>query len=335
MLLGSRRVAGGSGRRQAQPGKDRRARAAGSSARGRGWRLWRLLAGHDGIAPGRGAKNSCHACACSGKRSPSCWPASAHPSASTKPKPKQRCTASASRIWSASTPSVRCLRRSLTRSISLWWRSRTTRSRAAGGWVPRVLDADKLDELLEKIGAQAARAGAVLQRLRAMLKKREPEATAIDLGELVSATVKLMEMGSRSPKLRVEIDIARDLPQVMADEIQIQQVVLNLVRNAIDAMETAGTARKVLAIAVRTLRRQRAAGASHRHRPRGRSRPMRNASSRPSTPPRGRAWASASRSAARSSKRMAGGCGTRPAQPAAPCSSSRCRPPLQEHDRLD
>ena len=114
----------------------------------------------------------------------------------------------------------------------------------------RVLDADKLDELLEKIGAQAARAGAVLQRLRAMLKKREPEATAIDLGELVSATVKLMEMGSRSPKLRVEIDIARDLPQVMADEIQIQQVVLNLVRNAIDAMETAGATRKVLAIAV-------------------------------------------------------------------------------------
>ena len=112
------------------------------------------------------------------------------------------------------------------------------------------LDKAKLDELLEKIGAQAARAGTVLQRLRTMLKKHEPDVKAADLSELVRDTMKLMDMGSKSPDLRVEIDIAPALPAAMADEIQIQQVLLNLVRNAIEAMEGAGSERKVLTVGV-------------------------------------------------------------------------------------
>jgi C4-dicarboxylate-specific signal transduction histidine kinase len=111
-----------------------------------------------------------------------------------------------------------------------------------------ALDTGKLDELLNKIGTQAARAGAVMHRLRAMMKKHEPEARPIDLGRLVSDTMKLMEMASQSLGLQIEITIAADLPQVLADDIQIEQVVLNLARNAIEAMEAACTARKELSI---------------------------------------------------------------------------------------
>jgi len=111
-----------------------------------------------------------------------------------------------------------------------------------------AVDTGKLDELLTKIGAQAARAGAVMHRLRAMMKKHEPQARPIDLGRLVSDTMKLMEMASQSLGLRVEMAIAADLPHVLADDIQIQQVLLNLARNAIEAMEAACMARKELSI---------------------------------------------------------------------------------------
>jgi signal transduction histidine kinase len=108
----------------------------------------------------------------------------------------------------------------------------------------------KLEELLDKIGAQAARAGDVLQRLRSMLKKHEPEATEIDLGKLVSETLKLADLGGGLRDRRVEVLVAPGLPFVLADEIQIQQVLLNLVRNALEAMDAAGIGEQCLRLDV-------------------------------------------------------------------------------------
>jgi C4-dicarboxylate-specific signal transduction histidine kinase len=107
-----------------------------------------------------------------------------------------------------------------------------------------------VDELLDKIASQAARAGDVLGRLRSMLKKHEPEASEIDLGRLVSDVVKLVEIGPQPDDLRVEVAIATDLPRVIADGIQIQQVVLNLARNGVEAMASAGVPGPRLLLAV-------------------------------------------------------------------------------------
>ena len=113
-----------------------------------------------------------------------------------------------------------------------------------------AVDNVKLGDLLAKIGAQAARAGDVLKRLRSIVKKHESERNQFDLGSLVTDTVNLVEMESRLKDIRVEIAVATDLPPVLADEVQIQQVVLNLARNGIEAMDASGIPDKVLRVEV-------------------------------------------------------------------------------------
>ena len=95
----------------------------------------------------------------------------------------------------------------------------------------------KAAELLDKIEEQASRAGDVMYSLRALAKKHRPEATQIDVGKLVADAVALAEMESRNVDVRLETAIAPDLPPAHADAIQIQQVVLNLVHNAVEAVE--------------------------------------------------------------------------------------------------
>ena len=98
----------------------------------------------------------------------------------------------------------------------------------------------KVEELLDKIEEQASRAGDVLHSLRAMVKKHESERTKTEVAPLVRDTLKFVEIESHRAAIRLESTIAPGLPPVFVDGIQIQQVVLNLTRNAIEAMEEAG-----------------------------------------------------------------------------------------------
>jgi len=113
-----------------------------------------------------------------------------------------------------------------------------------------VVDAAKVEELLDKIGAQASRAGDVLQSLRAMVKKHESEATEVEVGPLVANALKLVELEGRNGNIRVETSISPGLPPVVVDGIQIQQVVLNLTRNAIEAIAEAGIASSVIKVGI-------------------------------------------------------------------------------------
>jgi signal transduction histidine kinase len=106
----------------------------------------------------------------------------------------------------------------------------------------RAAAAAKIDDLLSKIEEQASRAGDVLHSLRAMVKKQQSQPETVDIGPLVAGVLKLADMESRSANIRIESTVTPDLPPVLADRIQIQQVVLNLIRNAIEAMEEAGQA---------------------------------------------------------------------------------------------
>jgi signal transduction histidine kinase len=108
----------------------------------------------------------------------------------------------------------------------------------------------KVGELLDKIEEQASRGGDVLHALRALAKKHESQTAEIEVGQLVADTLKLVDMESRNVSVRVESAIAPGLPPVLADGIQIQQVVLNLTRNAIEAMEEAGINGSVVKVGV-------------------------------------------------------------------------------------
>jgi two-component system sensor kinase FixL len=92
---------------------------------------------------------------------------------------------------------------------------------------------------LEQINAQALRAGEVIRRLRNFVKNREVKREPVDCGRLLEDLSTLAETDARLHNIRLRLDCQGSLPTVYADPIQLQQVVLNLVRNAIDAMTDA------------------------------------------------------------------------------------------------
>jgi len=107
-------------------------------------------------------------------------------------------------------------------------------------------------EALEQVAAQAERAGGVIRGLRAFMARGEPQRTAEDLNRLVRETIGLDGAELRSRSVEVRLDLAPDLPPVPVDAPQIQQVILNLLRNAIEAM--AGSPPESREISIRTAR---------------------------------------------------------------------------------
>lgn len=98
-------------------------------------------------------------------------------------------------------------------------------------------DAQAFKEPLEKIAAQAIRAGEVIRRLRSFVKKSASELEWVDINELVSEVVQLAEVDARKYAIPVYLHLAPQVLDVKVDAVQIQQVVLNLIRNALEAME--------------------------------------------------------------------------------------------------
>jgi two-component system sensor kinase FixL len=92
--------------------------------------------------------------------------------------------------------------------------------------------------ILGKAVREAERAGAIIQRMRSFVEKREPERKIADIRMLVDEAVELTLLGHRS-SVRVSRDYAKDLPKVAVDAVQIQQVIVNLVRNALEAVRRA------------------------------------------------------------------------------------------------
>ncbi|WP_437311328.1 hybrid sensor histidine kinase/response regulator [Sorangium sp. So ce388] len=89
---------------------------------------------------------------------------------------------------------------------------------------------------LADIMADDRRAGQVIQRMRAMLRKGELSAAALDLDELIRDVVRLMASAALLAGTTVRIELAPGLPRVRGDRIQLQQVLLNLLVNALDAV---------------------------------------------------------------------------------------------------
>ena len=98
---------------------------------------------------------------------------------------------------------------------------------------------------LRQISAQALRAGEIIKRLRALVRHRKVHEELLDLNATVRELAVLAESDARLHDVRLVINLASDLPQVLGDTIQLQQVMLNLVRNAIEAVQADGSARLV------------------------------------------------------------------------------------------
>ncbi|MBU6445443.1 MAG: PAS domain S-box protein [Alphaproteobacteria bacterium] len=97
--------------------------------------------------------------------------------------------------------------------------------------------AARINELLEKAAAQNARAGQIIRRLREFIEKKEPNRAFEDLNASVYEAIALGLVGVDEGDVEVVVKLARDLTPVFFDKIQIQQVMVNLMRNAVEAMQ--------------------------------------------------------------------------------------------------
>jgi two-component system sensor kinase FixL len=111
-----------------------------------------------------------------------------------------------------------------------------------------------LREALDEAGKEALRAGQIVRRLRDFVSKGEIDTQILPLAKLIDDSTTLGLVGAREKGVTWSIEIEPDIDNVLADRVQIQQVMVNLMRNAIEAME--GSETKHLAIRARPLGRE-------------------------------------------------------------------------------
>jgi signal transduction histidine kinase len=111
-----------------------------------------------------------------------------------------------------------------------------------------VVDLEKVREILSDIVADDRRAAAVISGLRGLLKKGEPEFVPLDLNEIVGAVAWLMRSDTIMRNVSMSLELSPDLPGARGDRVQLQQVVLNLVLNGLEAMREPHAGARTLVI---------------------------------------------------------------------------------------
>jgi two-component system sensor kinase FixL len=99
-----------------------------------------------------------------------------------------------------------------------------------------MVASDEVLDAMNKISRQARRAGEVIASLRSLVRKRSSTRREVDVDRLIRDVVQLAEMDSRMCDTSINLDLESGLPRVLADPVQIQQVILNLLLNGIEAM---------------------------------------------------------------------------------------------------
>jgi C4-dicarboxylate-specific signal transduction histidine kinase len=96
--------------------------------------------------------------------------------------------------------------------------------------------ADELVDPLEKAAAEAKRGGEIIRRLRKLVRKRESERLLFDVNEAAREVLAMIEPEARAKGATLQSNLTKDPLLVMADRVQVGQVILNLVRNGLEAM---------------------------------------------------------------------------------------------------
>ena len=97
-------------------------------------------------------------------------------------------------------------------------------------------DLDEIRAIVSDIRTDDERAGHVIDRMRGLLKRQTIDTGRLDVGALVGDVVALVRMDAASRHVTVDVDVPANLPHVRGDRVQIQQVLLNLILNGMDAL---------------------------------------------------------------------------------------------------
>ncbi len=107
---------------------------------------------------------------------------------------------------------------------------------------------EDLDHVMERIVTEAKRASEIIKRLRKLVRKREPERGPTGVNELVHTVADMLRFEAEAMFLRLKLELDDRIPIIQADGIQIEQVLLNLARNAFESMQDADVERREVVI---------------------------------------------------------------------------------------
>lgn len=110
------------------------------------------------------------------------------------------------------------------------------------------INLDLLRPALEKASVQAQRAGHIIRSVHTFVKRRDPSREPITIQSLIDNVMPLVELQARQFFVATQVHIEPDLPSVRADRVMLEQVLLNLTRNGIEAMQDTLPARRILRI---------------------------------------------------------------------------------------
>jgi C4-dicarboxylate-specific signal transduction histidine kinase len=107
---------------------------------------------------------------------------------------------------------------------------------------------DKLQEAIKGARSQAQRAAEIIRHLRQLVSKQAPQRKKINLNELISESVKLIRTDAKRYHIHIKQELDENVPLIMVDPVQIEQVILNLIRNSVEALQQSNSKTREISI---------------------------------------------------------------------------------------
>jgi PAS domain S-box-containing protein len=107
-------------------------------------------------------------------------------------------------------------------------------------------DVEEAREAASRVVKDATRAAEIITRVRQLFKKGTPEQALIDVNEIIREMIVLLGSDAVRYDVSIQTELAKDLPKVMGDRVQLQQVLMNLMTNSIDAMKDLDGTRELI-----------------------------------------------------------------------------------------